>query len=129
MKALLLVLLVSNALIQFGSSVTLFSWTIQLTNRSRNTTLVTECQANGKPIGARSIHPESDQAFLCDVIVKKRSVATCDLRLGDLHGRFDVFDSKRDLRRCKDKACLWVVNEIGLSVFLGPLLEFQYGWP
>lgn len=125
---LLLLLLVCNALIHFGRSLTLFDWTIQITNDSRNTSLATECWANGDSVGAKSIAPLARQAFLCHVLVKQTSRATCDMSLGNLRGRFDVFDSNRDSKRFRDRACLWVVNENGLFLSIASQLLLQYRW-
>lgn len=67
-KDLLLLFLISGALMHLGSSLTLYDWTIQITNGSWKTSLVTECFTNNKGIGTREIESLSRG---------KRSSRTC----------------------------------------------------
>ncbi|KAK4425344.1 hypothetical protein Salat_1728400 [Sesamum alatum] len=128
-KNLLQILFLLNAFFHLGFSVTLFDWTILIVNDSKSQTLTTHCQTNGVDIGTKTLNPSGKQAFLCPVLVKQRTVATCDMTLGNSHGRFDVLDFDRDRNRCVDKACLWHVNENGLFLVINGQLVLQYPWP
>ncbi|KAK4406045.1 hypothetical protein Sango_0611000 [Sesamum angolense] len=128
-KNLLKILFLLNSFIPLALSVTLFNWTILIINDSKNQALTTHCQTNGDDIGTKTLSPAEKQAFLCPVLVKQRTVASCDMTLGNLHGRFDVLDWDRDRNRCVDKACLWHVNEDGVFLLLNGQWVLQYTWP
>ncbi|KAK4425343.1 hypothetical protein Salat_1728300 [Sesamum alatum] len=128
-KNLLQVLLLLNALIPLGFSTTLFDWTVLIVNDSKDQTLTTHCQTNGDDIGTKTLNASGQQAFLCPVLVKERTVATCDMTLGKLRGSFDVLEWDRDRHRCADGACLWHVNENGLFLAINCDLVLQYPWP
>ncbi|KAL1568079.1 hypothetical protein AAHA92_03486 [Salvia divinorum] len=126
---MLLVLTFSIALIRFGSSLSLYDYGIGISNASYYTSLVVQCTTNDKPMGAMTINTRSQQDFKCPWLVGERSLATCDLTMGTLRGRFDFFDSNRDLKRCKDKYCLWIVHESGLYMRIDDRDVLQYRWP
>ncbi|KAL1567973.1 hypothetical protein AAHA92_03386 [Salvia divinorum] len=128
-KEMLLVLTFSFSLIRFGSSLSLYDYDIEINNGSFYLPLVTKCTANGKPVGAMTIKPRSSQGFKCPWLVGKRSLATCDMSLGNFRGRFDLFDSNRDLKRCNGKFCSWFINEGGLFLRIDGLNVLQYRWP
>lgn len=126
-KYLLIVFLVSNLLITSDSSST---FTIQITNDSRNTTLSTQCLANGERVASASIPPSGRQAFPCPMLDNNSSWATCDMSLGKYHGRFNLFDTDNgDTRICLNNACLWTVNERGLSFEYEKQLMLLQVWP
>lgn len=127
---LLIVLMLSSSSISVVLSLTLFDWQILITNTSKNQTLTTHCATNGEDIGTMALQPFAKQAFLDHVLVKQRSLASCDMSLGNKRGRFDVFDSDRgDLKRCADKTCVWNVNEDGLFLDINNQYLLQYQWP
>ncbi|XP_011091683.1 uncharacterized protein LOC105172042 [Sesamum indicum] len=128
-KNMLRLVLLLNALIPLAFSITLFDWTILIVNDSKDQTLTTHCETNGDDIGTKALNPSTKQAFVCPVLVKERTVASCDITLGNLHGRFDVLDWDRDQRRCVDGACLWHVDENGLFLVINCQLVLQYPWP
>ncbi|KAK4425342.1 hypothetical protein Salat_1728200 [Sesamum alatum] len=107
-----------------------FDWKIVVVNDSNNQVLTTHCQTNGDDIGTKTLYSYEHQEFQCPVLVRERTVASCDLTLGKLRGRFSVFDWDRDRRRCADKACLWHVDENGVFLAInGGELVLQYPWP
>ncbi|KAI3469916.1 hypothetical protein Pfo_026579 [Paulownia fortunei] len=128
-KNLLLFFFLLNAFIPFVFSLTLYDWQILITNDSKNQTLTTHCYTNGDDIGTRALRPSGKQAFQCPVLVKKRTLASCDMTLGKLRQHVDLFDSDRDIGMCADKTCIWKVNEIGfyLNIFGRFVLIDQ--WP
>ncbi|KAI3469917.1 hypothetical protein Pfo_026580 [Paulownia fortunei] len=128
-KNLLLLFFLLNAFIPFGFPLTLYDWQVLIANDSKNQALTTHCYTNGDDIGTRTLGPSDKQAFLSPVLVKERSLASCDMTLGKLHGRFDVFDSDRDSHRCVDKTCIWKVNENGLFLVINGQLVLVYQWP
>ncbi|KAK6138497.1 hypothetical protein DH2020_027758 [Rehmannia glutinosa] len=80
---------------------------------------------NGDDIGTSALGPSEDRAFLCPVLVKERTLASCDMTLGKLHRRIDVFDSDNDSDKCTDKTCIWHVNEDGFFLTLNGFLFFD----
>ncbi|KAK4406047.1 hypothetical protein Sango_0611200 [Sesamum angolense] len=123
-----LLLLLNASIIPLAFSVTLFDWTVVIINDSKDQTLTTHCRTNGDDIGTKALNPSSQQAFLCPVLVNARTVASCDMTLGNLHGRFDVLDWDRDQRRCADGECLWHVEENGVFLVINCQLVLQYPW-
>lgn len=127
---LLLLLLVLNSSIPFVFCVTLYDVDIIILNYGESD-LTTHCKTNGVDIGTTIIKPSDRQRFKDHVLVRQRSLASCDMTLGNRHGQFDVFDSKRgDLKRCADRLCLWMVQEDGLFLFIDlDHYELIYKWP
>lgn len=122
--SVMLVILVGDA-----NCITLFDATIYLTNKSNKTTLTAGCQSNGGDVGNFTILPHlMTVSFASHVIVKKRSFASCSMRLGNLHGNFLVFDWDRDKNRCADKKCSWLVAESGLSLYINNSYQPQFNW-
>lgn len=109
-------------------SITLFDYSIYL-NNSANQTLTAHCTSNGADAGELTIAPHEWRYFLSHVLVKERTVATCSITLGKLHGSFDVFDFDRDKKRCPPKVCYWTINEIGLYLRLNNAYILQFQWP
>ncbi|KAK4406042.1 hypothetical protein Sango_0610700 [Sesamum angolense] len=91
---------------------------VTLINGSTNQALTAHCLANGTDVGTTTLDPAGFVSFLTPVAGDQRTVATCDLTLGNLHGRFDVFDSNEDRSRCSVRALSWRIDESGLYVFV-----------
>ncbi|KAL0433082.1 UNVERIFIED_CONTAM: hypothetical protein Slati_2642500 [Sesamum latifolium] len=91
-SVLLLILL--NAIFittPFVSSVTLIDGKIVLVMSTKQT-LSAHCKSNGQDVGTFTIVPGNDASFLSHILVKQRTVASCSMTLGNLHGDFVVFD-------------------------------------
>ncbi|KAK4421684.1 hypothetical protein Salat_2119000 [Sesamum alatum] len=128
-SALLLILLNLFITTAFVSSLTLFDWKIYLDNTSTKQTLSAHCQSTGEDVGKFTINPTGSVSFLSHVLVKQKTVASCSMTLGNLHGDFNVFDWDRDKGRCPDKTCLWRINEDGLSMLVNNEYVLQFRWP
>ncbi|KAK4425349.1 hypothetical protein Salat_1728900 [Sesamum alatum] len=101
---------------------------VTLINGSTNQVLTAHCQSNGTDVGTTTLDPAGTGSFLTPVAGDKRSVASCDMTLGNLHGHFDVFDSDIYRSACAVRALSWRVDESGLYVFLDQQWSLKYHW-
>ncbi|KAL2230191.1 UNVERIFIED_CONTAM: hypothetical protein Sindi_1613500 [Sesamum indicum] len=122
----LLLLSASNS--NFIFSVGAYDCVVTLINGSTNQVLTAHCQANGTDVGTTTLDPAGTASFLTPVAGDQRTVATCDMTLGNLHGRFDVFDSNEDRSRCAVRALSWRIDESGLYVFANQQWYQRYHW-
>lgn len=122
--------LIISLVLPSSFSIVLLDWTILLKNSSPNVNLVSHCYANGNDVGLTTLLPSQTQTFTCSVILKHRSVATCELTLGNLHGSFDLFDWDRDRDRYEELGnySVWQADEKGLSLSLHGKYVFQFPW-
>ncbi|KAK4388050.1 hypothetical protein Sango_2411600 [Sesamum angolense] len=110
--------------------VTLIDGKIVLVNTSTKQTLSAHCKSNGEDVGTFTIAPGGSASFLSHILVEQRTVASCSMTLGNLHGDFDVFDWDRDKGRYADRICLWQISEDGLSLLINnEQYELQFRWP
>lgn len=98
-------------------------------NSSPDKGLIADCKSNGDNLKRINVGPVDIYSFSTPVIVRKRSYVTCDMVLGTLRGNFDIFEYDRDLSRCAEKSCSWLINEGGFSLKIGNAFYFQFGWP
>ncbi|KAI3459602.1 hypothetical protein Pfo_016265 [Paulownia fortunei] len=124
-----LLLILLNAFTPLVFSLSLFDCKIVFINSSPNQTLTASCQSNGDDVGTYTITPARSASFLSHVLVKQRTVASCSMTMGNLHGSFDVFDWDRDRLRCANKVCVWQINEDGLSLLINNGYVLQFHWP
>lgn len=108
-------------------SITLFDCTIDLYNSSNNT-LTASCNSNRAYVGSFTIPPLEYQDFISHVLVREKSIATCSMTLGNLHGTFNIFDWDRDKIRCQQKFCYWRIN-MRLSLLIHNDFVLQFKWP
>ncbi|KAK4421686.1 hypothetical protein Salat_2119200 [Sesamum alatum] len=128
--SLLLILLNGFITTPFVYSLTLFDCKIFLVNTSTKQTLSAHCQSTGEDVGKFTIAPKGSASFLSHVLVKRKTVASCSMTLGNLHGDFNVFDWDRDKGRCADNICMWQISEDGLSLLINnEQYVLQFRWP
>ncbi|KAL8048356.1 hypothetical protein ABFX02_07G059100 [Erythranthe guttata] len=129
-KKMLLVFLVVNTIIPIVFPLTLYDWQILIRNESRSQNLTTHCITNngGEDVGIHTLQPTWKEFFVCHVLVKKRSLASCDMSMGNSHVHLDVYDSDRDSKRCSGKTCIWDVNDDGLFLEINGQRVLQYRW-
>ncbi|KAL0366781.1 UNVERIFIED_CONTAM: hypothetical protein Sradi_3568200 [Sesamum radiatum] len=129
----LLLLILLNAIFittPFVSSVSLIDGKIILVNMSTKQTLSAHCKSNGEDVGTFTIASAGSASFLSHILVKQRTVASCSMTLGNLHGDFDVFDWDRDKSMCFQRICMWRISEDGLSLLINnEHYELQFRWP
>ena len=128
-KEMLLVLFFSISPIGFGFD-NIYDYDIEIYNGSYHTSLVTTCTTSYMPLGTVTIKRRSPQIFQCGYLDGERSMLTCNVTMGKLHGGFTFFNSGRDhLTNCKDLMCSWIVDERGLSMRKGGREVLHYRWP
>lgn len=128
-KTLLALAILFIALAPCAFSITLFDYNIYVYDDS-NKTLTARCKSNGADVGELTIVQRHWGNFVSHVLVKERTVATCSMTLGNLHGTFDIFDWDRDKERCIPiKFCYWKVDETGLSLRVRDTFVKQFNWP
>lgn len=126
LKILFLVLLINP----YVFSVNAFNCRISIINGgSADKMLDLHCLENGKDVGSTSVYPTQSATFTAP-LDNERIVATCDVTLGNLKGRFDMFDSNIDGKQCAVRSVVWLVNENGLFVWSNnKVYVLKYRWP
>ncbi|KAL9161994.1 hypothetical protein ABFS82_07G058000 [Erythranthe guttata] len=113
----------------FHFSVNAFVCEITLVDGSPNQILTTHCLANGQDFGNGTMDPYTTFSYVTPVVDGQRSVITCDMALGNLQGKFQVFDSDVDGGRCRVRALDWRVDENGLFALIDNAFVQRYHWP
>lgn len=92
------------------------------------------CQSDHKDFGPRTLPPFDVLEWNVSIVIGKTEVYSCDMSSGNLHGRFDLFDSRTDwnTERCgvKNFNCSWKVAEDGVFLFSAKKGDYvvQYPW-
>lgn len=126
-KTSLILAILLIALAPRAFPLTLFDYTIYLTNDSKQT-LTARCTSNGADVGELTVAPQQTGRLVSHVLVKERTLATCSMKLGKLHGTFDVFEYDRDKKRCTSKFCYWKIDERGLWLRVNNNYVLQFKW-
>ncbi|PHT38920.1 hypothetical protein CQW23_22493 [Capsicum baccatum] len=93
-----------------------------ITNETPKLDVLARCYLNGEDYrgGASSIEPGDARAYQGDIVPGKNNTISCDVKLGNNHGFFRMFDLN-DTSIChtpNTSDCHWYVQEDGLCCFL-----------
>ncbi|CAK9164604.1 unnamed protein product [Ilex paraguariensis] len=91
--------------------------------------LTHHCHSQGNDLGTKTIQQGKSFTWTSQIILKKSESYFCDMSAGNLHGNFDIFETKRDFGRCAESNCIWRVNRDGLYLFINNNYALQYHWP
>ncbi|KAH6816140.1 hypothetical protein C2S51_020960 [Perilla frutescens var. frutescens] len=110
------------------NSATAFNCEVTLVDGSANQGATAHCLANGSDLGRGTMDPYATFSFVTPVVENQRTIMTCDITLGNLHGRFDLFDSNADAQRCALRALDWRIDENGLFILIDHVFVQRYRW-
>lgn len=96
-------------------------------------TLNIHCLSGYKDFGQRTLPSFDVLAWNVSIVIGKTEVYSCNMSSGNLHGRFDLFDSRTDWNseRCgiKNFDCSWKVAEDGVFLFSAEKGDYVAHYP
>ncbi|XP_024931241.3 S-protein homolog 5 [Ziziphus jujuba] len=96
-----------------------------------NKTLNLHCQSKDDDLGVHYVPYAESFEWRFNVNIWRTTLFYCDMGWGDLKGHFDVFDAKRDMKRCNYEKCIWLVTRDGLDLYIKAAGNYvhQFDWP